>query len=61
MSTMGLLSTLIKENKIKKWNTGRVSIYEILCGMAIVGYANYYQKIRFIYTLFDFDGNQAID
>jgi hypothetical protein len=55
------LNTLIKENKVKKWNSERVSIYEILCGLTVVAYANYYQKIRFIYTLFDFDGNQAID
>jgi hypothetical protein len=56
-----MLDRLIKENKIKKWNHDRVNIYEILCGMAIIAYANYYQKVRFIYTLFDFDGNQAID
>ena len=29
--------------------------------MAIIAYDNYYQKIRFIYNMFDFDGNQAID
>ena len=56
-STLGILDTMIKENKVKKWNTGKVNIYEILCGMVVVGYANYYQKIRFIYSMFDFDGN----
>lgn len=54
---MSILDTMIKENKIKKWNNGKVSIYEILSGMCVLAYANYYQKIRFIYTLFDFDGN----
>jgi hypothetical protein len=57
MSTLGMIDALIKENKVKKWNQDRVSIYEILAGMTIIGYANYYQKVRFIYTLFDFDGN----
>ena len=42
MSTLSMLDTLIKENKVKKWNTDRVSIYEILSGMAIIAYANYY-------------------
>ena len=56
-----MLDALIKENKVKKWNTERVNIYEILAAMALTAHANYYQKVRFIYTLFDFDGNQAID
>lgn len=56
-STLSILGTLIKENRIKKWNTDTINIYEILTGMAVVAYANYYQKIRFIYNLFDFDGN----
>jgi Ca2+-binding EF-hand superfamily protein len=61
MSTIPIMSKLINDNKIKKWNTDRVSIYEILCGMTVIAYANYFQKIRFIFTLFDYDGNQAID
>ena len=60
-STLSILGTLIKENRIKKWNNDTISVYEILTGMTVVAYANYYQKVRFIYNLFDFDGNQAID
>ena len=60
-STLSILGTLIKENKIKKWNHDTVNIYEVLCGMTVIAYANYFQKIRFIYNLFDFDGNQAVD
>jgi len=29
--------------------------------MIIMSYANYYNKVRLIFILFDFDGNQAID
>jgi hypothetical protein len=61
MSTLNILDTLIMENRIKKWNTNKVNIYEVLCGMTVVAYANFYHKVRFIYALFDFDGNQAID
>ena len=61
ISTLSILDTLIKENKIKKWNKDKVNIYEILCGLTIISYANFFQKIRFIFTLFDFQGNQALD
>mmetsp|Transcript_1026 Transcript_1026/g.1015 ORF Transcript_1026/g.1015 Transcript_1026/m.1015 type:complete len:93 (+) Transcript_1026:208-486(+) len=40
-STLSLLDTLIKENRVKKWNHQRINIYEIICGMAIIGYGNY--------------------
>ena len=36
-------------------------MYELLAVMAVMSYANYYNKIRFIFNLFDFDGNHSID
>ena len=39
----------------------RQSFYEILTNMSVMSYANYYNKIRFIFCLFDFDGNRSID
>jgi hypothetical protein len=42
MSTLTMLDALIKENKVKKWNTDKVNIYEILAGMTIISYSNYY-------------------
>jgi hypothetical protein len=29
--------------------------------MTVMAYSNYYNKIRFIFNLFDFDGNHSID
>ena len=44
--TIRMLSTIINQNRKRKWNNEGVSIYEILAGMAMMGYANYYQKVR---------------
>ena len=45
----------------KKERSNKIWIYELLAVMAVMSYANYYNKIRFIFNLFDFDGNHSID
>lgn len=45
----------------KRQLKGVQSFYELITVMAVMGYANYYNKIRFIFAIFDFDGNLAID
>lgn len=37
-----MIDALIKENKLKKWNSDRVNIYEILAAMCFIAHGNYY-------------------
>lgn len=46
---------------LKKLKINKICIYELLTVMAVLSYAHYYNKIRFVFSLFDFDGNHSID
>lgn len=61
MSTLPMLKSLIKENRVRKENHAKVNIYEILSGMIAIAYANYYQKLRMLFALFDFDEDHSMN
>lgn len=48
-----------EDSKPKKLH--KICFYELLTVMVIMSYANYYNKVRFLWGLFDFDGDHAID
>ena len=39
----------------------RISFYELLIVLTVMGFANYYNKVRFIFNLFDFDSTHDLN
>ena len=57
---------MIQQLKSQKRGLGgkrkaKVSFYELITVMSVMAYGNFYNKIRFIFSIYDFDCNKAID
>ena len=61
MSHLESMKMAKRNPKRRKAKIHKVSVFELLTIMAVMAYSNYYNKIRFIFNLFDFDGNHSID
>ena len=57
---------MIQQLKSQKRGLGgkrkaKVSFYELITVMSVMAYGNFYNKIRFLYAVYDFDCNKSID